>query len=152
MSHIFFDPTSVVYEDFFQDGGGAYTFEGFPYQRGYGVQYGAGVGNIFRSLLRFLMPYAKEAGKLIKTEGLHTGARILDDVAEGVKLKDALITESKVGLKNITGSAINKMREQKGEGRKRKRRTSVKKRRIVGKSVPAFVVKKRKRVDSLGFY
>ena len=49
-----------------QYGGSSYTpFVGLPYQRG------AGIGSIFRSLLRFLIPIGREAGKAILKNDVH---------------------------------------------------------------------------------
>jgi hypothetical protein len=76
-----------------QSGAGAISyFEGLPiYQRGFGAyavrQRGAGVGNVLRSLWRFLKPIAStisplvmSAGKELGREGLSTTARILNKV------------------------------------------------------------------------
>ena len=73
-----FDPATVDWKTFFnlQQGGGAY-FEGYPYQRGYGIE------SVIRSLYRFLLPIGKEIGK----EGLSLGGRILDDIARDITQK-----------------------------------------------------------------
>lgn len=154
MGHVLFDTRKVRYEDFFQEGGGGYYYNGLPYQRGYGNQHGTGIGTAFRSLLRIIIPYAKEAGKILRTEGLHMGARVLDDLADGAKFKESLKQEAKIGLKNAAKSAMKRFPMQTGDGKKRKKRKpfSFNKRSIIGKPVAAIAVKKRKRIDSLGFY
>ena len=63
MVHIVFDTSTARYDDYMQYGGGnpdseeLSVFKGsMPYQRGYGVQRGAGVGDVFRGLWRFSFP------------------------------------------------------------------------------------------------
>lgn len=112
MGHVRFDPSSVDWQTFFiqqQIGGGSAYFEGYPYQRGYGI------GSIFRSLYRFLLPIGKEIGR----EGLSLGGRLLDDLAKGQNPKEALVKESKQGLLNLMQKGEEKL-QQKGSGRQRK--------------------------------
>lgn len=118
MPHVRFDPSSIVLDDFTQDGSGYYYY-GLPYQRGYGHR-GAGIGSIFRHLIRFLMPIAKGAGKTVGKEALVTSARILDNIAQGAELKDTLITEAKEGVKRLA-------KRQTGGGAKRRKVTKPKK-------------------------
>src|SRR5689334_20592628 len=99
MPPVAFDPSSVVLDDFLQDGGGFYYY-GLPYQRGYGHR-GAGIGSVFRHLVRFLMPIVKGAGKRVGEEAIVTSARILDNIAQGAELKDTIISEGKQGLKRL---------------------------------------------------
>jgi len=140
MPHVDFDVNSVMFTDFFQDGGSRdIYFEGIPFQRGYGKEHRSGIGAVFRSLLRVLLPVMKKAGSVVKKEGLETGARILSDVAEGVPVKEAVVTEVKTGARNLA------QKIQKGGGRSRKRRASRR------RSAPKKVRRKRK-VDALGFY
>lgn len=150
MVHVTYDVDKIQLEDFFQEGYGGLYFEGIPYQRGYGVQYGAGVGDIFRSFIRFLMPYARQAGHAIKKEGVATSTRILQDIAQGSNFKDAVLTESKAGFKNLKDKAVNKFKQQTGTGKRRKR--IHKNRSLIGRSVSRTAVNKRRRADSLGFY
>lgn len=156
--HTLFDISTVKWSDFFQEGGGPY-FEGVPYQRGFGNfsyvtrQNGAGLGSIFRSFMRYLLPMAKHVGKTVSKEGLETGARILHDIAGGQNVKEAVVTESKQGLRNVSNSIKEKMardRAQRGKGRRRRRGASRKKRPAPKRSVSRKA--KRKKLDSLGFY
>ncbi|KAH7721116.1 CBN-RNR-2 protein [Aphelenchoides avenae] len=82
-----------------QHGGGG---EG-PYFAGSLYQRGAGIGSIFASLLRFLVPIAKAAGRELGREGLAVGSRVLGSVAEGQALKKAAINEFAQGARNIVG-------------------------------------------------
>ena len=141
-----FDVNSVKFSDFFQEGAGSERyFEGLPYQRGYG-RHGSGVGAIFRSLIRYILPVLKRAAPVLKKEGLETGARILNDIAEGENVGEAVVKESKETAKNIARRVL------KGEGRRRRRRrVSRKTKSSVRRSVGRRSRKKR-RADSLGFY
>ena len=81
-------------------------FRGLPYQRG------AGIGSIFRSLLRYILPMGKALGQ----EGIDTSQRILNSVLKGDNVKDAILTEGRDGLKNIMDRASQKLARQSGEG------------------------------------
>ena len=92
-------------------GGGAYSvFAGLPYQRG------AGVGSLFRSLLRYLIPIGREAGLAIGRQGLATGAKVLNNVLDGGDLKTTLVDESRSGLKQLLDKASNNLSRQSGNG------------------------------------
>uniref|UniRef100_A0A914I6D7 Chromo domain-containing protein n=1 Tax=Globodera rostochiensis TaxID=31243 RepID=A0A914I6D7_GLORO len=73
--------------------GGYNVFRGIPYQRG------GGVGSVFRSLMRYLLPIGKQIGAAIGRQGLESGNRVLTNVLEGKDIKEALVTESKSGGK-----------------------------------------------------
>ena len=142
-----YDVNNVKFSDFFQEGAGSERyFEGLPYQRGYG-RHRSGVGAIFRSLIRYILPVLKRAAPVLKKEGLETGARILNDIAEGESVGEAVVKESKQTAKNIAQRVLT------GEGRRRRRRRKVSRktksavRRSVGRRT-----KKKRRADSLGFY
>jgi len=143
-----FDVNSVSYGDFFQDGGTSAEryFEGLPFQRGYGARplRGNGVGSVFKHLLRMLMPIAKRAAPILKKEGLEAGARILHDVAEGASAKEAIVEGTKQAVRNLA--------KQAGGGRRKRKRGSRKGKRLVGRSVSKKTARKKRKVDSLGFY
>ncbi|KAH7726465.1 hypothetical protein AAVH_05856 [Aphelenchoides avenae] len=165
--HINFDPETVDWGEFVtvQTGGGAY-FTGFPYQRGSGAyfagfpyQRGAGIGTVFGTIFRFLLPLIKSAGREIGREGLATGARILGNLAEGKATRHAVVEETAEGLKNLINrsdpqaalrtlvdKAQARLQQQRGSGRKRGTTLTLKPQRAKGRSV------KRKRLDQLGFY
>lgn len=157
MHHVNFNPDSVDWRPILlsvQHGGGAY-FVGVPYQRG------AGLGTVFRSIFRFLLPALKSAGRELGREGLATGARVLGNMAQGQNLRSAVVTETSEGLKNLIdrtqpaealkgliNEAHSKL-QQRGSGKKRRatgRRVSVQRKRARGRSVL------NKRLDALGFY
>ena len=156
--HVRFDPTLIRYDSFFQVGGGQH-FEGLPvyFQRGHGRyrQNGAGIGDVFRRLWRFLKPVVSSAGRAIGEEGLATTARVLNNVVEGGDIKEALSSEGKEGIRNLLSRAERKLAApQKGQGRKRRRPAKsivLKPEDFVGKSVLKSSLKKKKnRSDALG--
>ena len=127
-------------------------FVGIPYQRGYGLGYcrrqrGQGLGTFLKILWKYLRPYASEVGKNIATEGMESGARILQNIAQGTNVKDAVVTEGTQVLKKIARKAGFK---QEGSGIRKKR--TVKRVRVVGRSVSNKAARKKRRFDSLGFY
>lgn len=180
MGHVRFDPSEIRYDSYFysQSGSGVNTFEGLPlYQRGHGYfsgyprQRGAGLGNVFRTLWRFLRPIAKtlapvaaSAGKAIGEEGLATTARVLNNVVQGGTLKDAVLNEGREGAINLLGKAERRLVSQRGKGSKRRRKKKISSgviikpndpSSLVGRLVTPSAVKlkaKRKRVDAFGTY
>lgn len=139
--HVIFDPDSVDWSAHFremQTGGNAY-FSGTPYQRG------AGIGSVFGSLFRYLIPMLKTFGKEIGREGLSVGSRVLNDLAAGTDVRNAVVNNASDGLRNILAQhnvdeglrgAVNlaQRKLQKGSGSKKKViRTT---RRLGGRSVP----------------
>ncbi|KAL3077782.1 hypothetical protein niasHS_011585 [Heterodera schachtii] len=70
--------------------GGYNIYRGLPYQRG------AGVGAVFRTLMRYLLPIGKQIGSAIGRQGMKSGNRVLTNVLEGKDLKESLVSESKV--------------------------------------------------------
>ena len=107
--HIEFDPAKVDWlaythpssdDNLYQFGGGSYTaFAGVPYQRG------AGIGSIFRSLLRYLIPIGKQAGAAIGRQGLESGVRVLSNVLDGRDVRQSLEDEGRSGLKSLLDKA-----------------------------------------------
>ncbi|KAL3090804.1 hypothetical protein niasHT_021294 [Heterodera trifolii] len=101
----------VFFNQYGGAGVGTYNiFHGQPYQRGNGI------GAVFRSLMRYLVPIGKEIGATIGRQGLESGNRVLSNVLEGKDLKESLISEGKVGLKNLLEKAANNVQTQKGKG------------------------------------
>lgn len=119
MVHVIFDPSAVTLDELFQEGGGFY-FQGIPFQRGYGYR-GAGIGSLFRSLIRYILPLAKRAGKSVGKEAIITGAKILDNIAQGAEFKDTLKTEVKRGTKRLAQRYANSNGVQEGAGAKRRK-------------------------------
>jgi hypothetical protein len=161
--HVDFDPLQVDWSAFSSECvqfGGYNIYRGLPYQRG------AGVGAVFRSLMRYLLPIGKQIGSAIGRQGMESGNRVLTNVLEGKDLKESLVSESKVGLKNLLEKAANNINTQKGQGfdfKRYKKDSAPKIGKIGRKNInklqssfgPPMVVKtknKRLRIDSLGTY
>ena len=171
MVHSVFDPNSVTLDEFFQSGYGVSStyFQGVARQRGYGFR-GAGIGSIFRSLLRMIIPLAKSAGKSVGKEALATSARILDNLAQGQELKETIKSEAREGVKRIAkrvsgqtgGGPMAKRRRRASKGRKSSKRrggkfSKSKKKRItkkdlLGKKVIEAIAVRTPPKTRLGFY
>ncbi|KAL3117762.1 hypothetical protein niasHT_004891 [Heterodera trifolii] len=88
--HVDFDPLQVDWSAFSSECvqfGGYNIYRGLPYQRG------AGVGAVFRSLMRYLLPIGKQIGSAIGRQGMESGNRVLTNVLEGKDLKESLVSE-----------------------------------------------------------
>ena len=85
-------------------------FHGTPYQRG------AGLGSLFRSLFRAILPVAKTAGRAIGKRALQAGADIASDMVAGKNLKQSMKTRGRSATADLLKQASNKMRG----GRRRK--------------------------------
>ena len=88
-------------------------------KRRYDVQAGAGIGKVFGSLFKFLLPLVKKGGRSLGKHALHTGMNIVHDVLSGEKLKEAakhrvketgnkIVNDVKVKIDQMTGSGGNK--------------------------------------------
>lgn len=145
--HVPFDPDSEDWRQFFNvQYGGADAFIGTPFLRG---QYGTGIGSVFSSIFRFLLPIGKQIGRELGKEGINTGARVLNRLASGENLKNSLLNESQQGIKNLVDAVYE--HSQKGQGRKRK---TTSKKTIKGskkvKSVRFSKIGPPKKADFLG--
>lgn len=129
--HVDFDPLQIDWSGFttrtdgegsvgggfMMTGGGSAgypVFTGLPYQRGAG-----GLGSMFRSFLRFLLPIGRQAGIAIGRQGLQSGSNVLSQVLEGKDLKESLEHEGRAGLRNLLSKAadnIGRQQQQKGSG------------------------------------
>jgi len=91
-------------------GGGSFVFKGMPYQRG------AGIGSVFRSLFRYLLPLGRKAGEAIGRQGLESGIHVLSDVLDGRNLQDSAIQHGREGARNLLNKASAQLTAQKGNG------------------------------------
>lgn len=137
MVHVIIDTSEVSLDDI-QFGGGAY-FTGVPFQRG------GGIGGTLLRFWRFLVPLVKPIAKEIGKEGLHAGARILDNVADGQRLKDAVVTQGRESVRNLA------RRVQTGSGKRRKR-VILSPNSLKGRLCSVSVPTKKLRQDTLGLF
>ena len=120
-------------------------FYGSPFQRGWGPkgQTGHGLGNIFRSLFRFLVPVAKKAVKVVGKQALRSGIDVAGDVVDGQSIKQSLKSRGREGLQNLVKKARGEISGQEGKGLGSRQR-KVKKRKAQ-RPVKIGVVKKKRR-------
>lgn len=139
MPHVNFNPNTIDWRPFFAEPqvGGAY-FKGRPYMRG------TGIGALFSSIYRFLLPLAKSIGHEVGREGLSVGAKVIGDIAKGEEPKKALSTHSREGLRNLMAKASEKLEPQKGSGKGRRSTKSPQKGRSVQVHTYRTVLPKRK--------
>ena len=108
-----------------QRGGG---FIGVPYQRG------AGLGSVFRSLFRAILPIAKTAGRAVGKRALKAGAEIASDLVSGRDLKSTLKERSSTATADLLNQAAAKMKGGKKrssiKGRPKKKKIIRKKRTV----------------------
>jgi len=168
MVHVIFDTNSVAYSDFVQTGTGINEgiagvtentyYRGTPpylQQRGYGMQRGAGLTDVFRGLWKFFLPLIRRVGTSVSEEALKTGQRVLEKVNEGSPLKQAVISEGKRGIDTVldrggfpkqfgTGKAIKSHRK----------RPILNHQTLIGRTItkPLISTKKRLRSDAFGLY
>ncbi len=137
-----FNPNAVKYQS-------QAVFQGLPYQRG------GGIGNVFRGLLRALLPVAKTAGKALGKQALRTGAAIATDIAEGRDITESATSRGAEALSTMVKRARRKTKKrgkQKGWGLGTRKAPSkgIKGRTLWQGRKP--VKKRKKQFDSLGIY
>ena len=112
------------------------VFMGTPWMRGYG-QVGFGLGGLFKSLARAVMPMVKSGVKALGKSALTTGTNVLKDVASGKDLKQAINTRGKEAVSEAKDKAISRLQTfaQTGSGKRTKKRpvSQTKKRRTPAK-------------------
>uniref|UniRef100_A0A914QWF2 Uncharacterized protein n=1 Tax=Panagrolaimus davidi TaxID=227884 RepID=A0A914QWF2_9BILA len=134
MVRVLFNPDSldlnnVIYP--LQTGG--YFFTGISRQRG------AGVGDILRSLWRFVLPAVKAIGK----EGLAATATTLGNISEGQTPKEAIKRNAMSSAKRLLETATNNL-EQNGRG------FSCQRNRVKGRLIKTKLPQKTRRTDIFG--
>ena len=128
-----------------QQGKGLDVFKGSPWQIGHG-QMGYGLGGLFRSVARAIMPMVKSGAKTLGNIALSSGANFLGDVLAGKNVKKA----AKSRLTEATGvakqRAINRLQSltQTGSGKRQSAKRKGKKRKISSANATSKQTKKRK--------
>ena len=105
-----------------QQGHGMPVFRGSAWQQGYGL------GELFRSVARAVMPMVKSGAKALGKIALNAGANLLGDVASGKNLKEAVKTRRKEAVSVAKNRAVKRLQTYAQTGSGRKRKTTVKKR------------------------
>lgn len=96
-----------------QSGHGLASFQGMPYQRG------AGIGSLFRSLFRLIVPIGKSAAKAIGKEALSAGANIAGDFVKGRSFKESAAEHGKKAAANLAQKAATRLQTGKGLGKRK---------------------------------
>lgn len=93
-----------------QSGHGLDMYRGGRFQRGYGL------GGIFGSLLRTVMPIVKSVGKTIGRQALRTGAAVASDVLHGGDVGEALKTHGRVAIRKLKKKGVSALQKGRGLG------------------------------------
>ena len=96
---------------------------GMPYFAGRAYQRGHGLGSIFGGLFRAALPLLRRGAVAVGKQALHTGAKIVGDVAHGDNFKTSFKNRFEEGADELVAKAKRKMeRMQEGGGKRRKQR------------------------------
>ena len=87
-----------------------------------------GLGGLFRSVARAVMPMVKSAAKALGKIALNAGANLLGDVASGKNLKEAVKTRGKEAVNVAKNRAVKRLQTYAQTGSGRKRKSTAKKR------------------------
>ena len=95
-----------AYEKYYlsQVGHGMPYFSGASYQRGYGL------GSIFSSIAKSVLPLIKSGAKAVGKEALKSGMAFASDVVAGKNVKQAAIDRAKSAGSNLFQAAKQKAR------------------------------------------
>ena len=131
-----------------QQGHGMSVFRGSPWPLGHG-QMGYGLGGLFRSAARTVMPMVKSGAKALGNIALNSGANFIGDVLAGKNVKEAAKARTREAADATKQKAVQRLRAyaQTGSGRRRKKTTSkkrAKKRKTSTPTTRSNPTKKRK--------
>lgn len=103
-----------------QQGNGMPVFIGRSWQRGHGAQIGFGIGGLFRSVARAVMPMVKSGAKTLGNIALNTGANFVGDVLSGKNVKESAKARVKEAANTVKRKAANKIQSlsQTGSGKR----------------------------------
>ena len=131
-----------------QQGNGMPVFIGSAWQCGHG-QVGYGLGGLFKSLARTVMPMVKSGAKTLGKIALNTGANVLGDVLSGKNVKEFAKSRINEAANVVKEKAVNKLRtiSQTESGKRTRNKTSKKtgkKRKASSSGVRSKQIKRRK--------
>lgn len=97
---------------------------GYPVFRGYANQRGYGLGGIFKSIYKFILPLfkkhalpvLKKGAEVVGTEAIRTAANIANDTISGQDVKSSAEKHLKAAVDNLSNKAQNTL--QRGSGKK----------------------------------
>ena len=110
---------------FGQQGREMSVFRGSPWQMGHG-QKGYGLGGLFCSVARLVMPLVKSGAKALGNIALNSGANFVSDVLAGKNVKQAAKAHVLEGVNTAKTKAAQRVQRfaQTGQGRARTRSRS----------------------------
>ena len=131
-----------------QQGHGMTVFRGSPWQLGHG-QMGYGLGGLFRSVARTVMPMVKSGAKALGNIALNSGANFIGDVLAGKNVKEAAKARTREAADATKQKAVQRLQTyaQTGSGKRRKKTTEkkrAKKRKASTPTTRSNPTKKRK--------
>ena len=100
-----------------QQGHGMTVFRGSPWQIGHG-QMGYGLGGLFRSVARAVMPMVKSGAKALGNIALKSGANFVGDVLAGKNVKEAAKARTLEAANVAKRKAVNKLMNRTGSGKR----------------------------------
>ena len=110
-----------------QQGHGMTVFRGSPWQLGHG-QMGYGLGGLFHSIARTVMPMVKSGAKALGNIALNSGANFIGDVLAGKNVKEAAKARTREAADATKQKAVQRLRAyaQTGSAKRRKKTTEKK--------------------------
>ena len=128
-----------------QQGKGMDVFRGSPWQVGHG-QMGYGLGGLFRSVARSVLPMIKSGAKTLGNIALSSGTNLLGDILAGKNVKKAARSRFTEATGVAKQKAINKLQSlsQTGNGKRQPGKRKSKKRNISAATTTSKQAKKRK--------
>ena len=91
---------------------------GMPYFAGARVQQGYGLGNLFSSIAKSVLPLVKKGAKTLGKQVLQSGVEFASDVLHGKNAKQAAIDQAKAAGSNLLQAAQQKIGKRKAAPRK----------------------------------
>jgi hypothetical protein len=130
-----------------QCGSGLPVFYGAKYQRG------SGLGNIFKSFYRWIvpvlkthaLPVLKEGAHVVSTEALKTFKNIANDALDGENIKESFKKRTKEAAHSLVEKADSIFQSGEGYKKQKRKRTKRKRKLVKRKLVKRKLVKKYKK-------
>ena len=121
------------------------VFRGSPWQIGHG-QMGYGLGGLFRSVARSVLPMIKSGAKTLGDIALNSGANLIGDILAGKNVKKAAKSRFTEATDVAKQRAVNKLQRlsQTGSGKRQPAKRKGKKRKISSANATSKQTKKRK--------
>ena len=89
-----------------------------PYFAGARVQQGYGLGNLFSSIAKSVLPFVKKGAKTLGIQVLQSGVEFASDALHAKNVKQAAINQVKTAGSNLLQAAQQKVEKQKAAPRK----------------------------------